>query len=213
MGKPTVLPLLSIKGSLGLRFPMPCLELVDTILCEVMVGHLLMFSQGNSFTRTETPVLMQHKTTAIGKIMILIGIVMVIAVAVVGVLLATTIGSTTSTEHLGFTGSCYGLPGTCSAGYVFTLTVNYTGPWKVTYQGYNDLGKSNATTVSGNYGGSGSDSWNINVTGSSNGCTLCAQGQKLDASNFTLTISIGGAKNETSLPYGSTSTCQEMQYV
>jgi hypothetical protein len=155
---------------------------------------------------------MQRQSTAVGRIVIVIGTVAVIVVAAFGFLLFTRIGSPTSAEPFGFTGSCYGLPGTCSAGYVFYLTVNYSGPWKVTYQGYNSLGRSNLTTVSGSYIGSMSDSWNINVTGSSNGWTLCAQAQKLDASNFTLVLSIGGADNETSLPYGSTSTCQEVQY-
>ena len=178
------------------------------------MGRRISCHEAQNYHKAGKNILMQRKTTAVGKIVILIVTLAAIAVAiVVGVQLALMKSSTTSTEHLGLTGSCYGLPGTCSAGSVFALEVNYTGPWKVTYEGYNSLGRSNTTTVSGSYSGSGYDSWDINVTGSSDGWTLCAQGQKLDASSFTLTISVGGVLNETSLPDGSTSTCQEAQIV
>ncbi len=98
----------------------------------------------------------------------------------------------------------------CSTGFNFTLSVNYTGPWKLTYQGYNGLGISNFTTVSGNYGGTGFDSRNITVGGSHNGWTLCVQALKLDASNSTMSLTISGATT-TSLQSGSISTCQEAQ--
>jgi hypothetical protein len=85
--------------------------------------------------------------------------------------------------------------------------VNYTGPWKLTYQGYNSLGKSNPTDVSGSYNGTGFYSMPITLSGlSDNGLTLCAQAQKLDASNSILILTVTGS-NETALPYGSTSYC------
>jgi hypothetical protein len=90
--------------------------------------------------------------------------------------------------------------------------VNYSGSWKLVYQGYNSLSKSNVTSVSGSYSGTGFDSRVIAVNGSNNGWTLCAQAQKLDAFNSTLVLTITG-HNKTSLPYGSASTCSEVQYV
>ena len=109
------------------------------------------------------------------------------------------------------TTTCSGYPpgGDCITpyNYTFTLSVNYTGPWKVSYQGYNSLGRSNPTNVSGNYSGAGFNSMTITLRGlSNNGLTLCAQAQKLDASNAILTLTVTG-HNETSLPYGVVSYC------
>ncbi|HXW94802.1 MAG TPA: hypothetical protein VEJ19_03765 [Nitrososphaerales archaeon] len=109
------------------------------------------------------------------------------------------------------TTTCSGYPpgGDCITpySYTFALSVNYTGSWKVAYQGYNSLGRSNPTNVSGGYSGTGSNSTMITLIGlSNNGLTLCAQAQKLDSSNRTLTLTITGY-NETSLPYGVVSYC------
>lgn len=106
---------------------------------------------------------------------------------------------------------CSGYPpgGNCLAtySYTFTLSVNYTGPWRVSYQGYNSLGRSNPTSVSGNLSGSGFYSRAITLSGLNNaGLTLCAQAQKLDGSDSTLVLTITGY-NETSAPYGSVSYC------
>jgi len=98
----------------------------------------------------------------------------------------------------------------CRTGYNFTPSVNYNGPWKLTYQGYNGLGMSNFTTVSGSYGGTGIDSRSVIVGGSHNGWTLCVQAMRMDDSNSTLSLTISGATT-TSLQYGSISTCQEAQ--
>jgi hypothetical protein len=100
------------------------------------------------------------------------------------------------------TTTCSGYPpgGDCVAtyNYTFTVSVNYTGPWKLTYQGNN---------VSGNDTGSGFFSKDVTLSGlDTNMLTLCATAQKLDGSNNTLILTVTGY-NETSLPYGVTSYC------
>lgn len=107
--------------------------------------------------------------------------------------------------------TCSGYPpgGDCIStySYNFTITVNYTGPWKVTYQGYNSLGRLNALDVSGSYNGTGFYSRAVTLSGlDDNGLTLCATAQKLDGSDATLILTVTGY-NETSLPYGTTSYC------
>ena len=105
------------------------------------------------------------------------------------------------------TTTCSGYPpaGDCITpfSYSFNLRVNYTGPWKVEYQGYNSGGRN----ITGSYGGAGFNSTIITLTGLSSGfLTLCAQAQKLDASNGLLTLTVTGY-NETSVPYGEVSYC------
>jgi hypothetical protein len=106
----------------------------------------------------------------------------------------------------------------CLIGQSFTVSVNYTGPWIVTYQGYNEdcynyqarnsTCSSGFQTLSGSYDGSGFNSRNITVTGQENGWTFCAQAQKSDASRSTLVLEVSdGPRNETSLPFGTGSTC------
>jgi len=91
--------------------------------------------------------------------------------------------------------------------YSFTVSVNYTGPWKLTYHGQINVGESNPTNVSGTRTGTGYFSVPVTHSGLNNRVlALCAQAQKLDASNRTLVLAITG-HNQTSLPYGSTSTC------
>jgi hypothetical protein len=107
--------------------------------------------------------------------------------------------------------SCSGYPpdGDCLAtyNYTFTISVNYTGPWKLSYQGYNSLGNSDQADVSGNDTGTGLFYKAVTLHGpDDNGLTLCATAQKLDGSNGTLILTVTGY-NETSLPYGSTSYC------
>jgi hypothetical protein len=115
--------------------------------------------------------------------------------------------------------SCnYVIPAPCPGGQTFTLSVNYTGPWRVTYQGYNaaacsDCYGNGTQTLSGSYDGSGFNSRNITVSGQANGWTLCAQAQKSDASGSVLTIDVSGVRNETSLPFGSTLVCSEEMIV
>jgi hypothetical protein len=109
------------------------------------------------------------------------------------------------------TSTCSGFPpgGNCitTYSYAFIVSVNYTGPWKLAYQGYNSLGKSNPTDARGNYSGAGFNSTTIVLGGlDNNGLTLCAQAQKLDNSTVPLILTITG-RNETTLPFGSTSYC------
>ena len=117
----------------------------------------------------------------------------------------------TYTSTTTVTTTCSGYPpgGNCitTYSYTFTVTVNYTGPWKLSYQGYNSLGRANPTNVSGSYSGTGINSTTIALSGlNNNGLTLCAQVQKLDGSNGVLILTVTG-HNETSLPYGVTSYC------
>lgn len=64
-------------------------------------------------------------------------------------------------------------PGTYT--YTFTISVNYTGPWRLTYQGFLGMGESNPAGVSGNLTGSGPSSQPVTLFGpNNNGLTICA---------------------------------------
>lgn len=108
--------------------------------------------------------------------------------------------------------SCSGYPpgGNCPGtfSYTFTLSVNYTGTWKLAYEGCSGLGTcSPPYTTTGSANGTGYYTKSITLTGPNNsGLTLCGQAQKLDASDATLILTVTGY-NETSLPYGSVSYC------
>lgn len=119
--------------------------------------------------------------------------------------------STTLSPNPGGSSSCSGYPpgGDCIStySYTFTLSLNYSGPWKLSYQGYNSMGKSNPTGVSGSYSGTGPYSIPVTLSGlDNNGLTLCAQAQKLDGSSGTLILTVTGS-NETSAPFGEVSYC------
>jgi len=108
----------------------------------------------------------------------------------------------------------YVIPGPCPSGQTFTLSVNYTGTWRVTYQGYNAAACSgcynnDTRTLSGSYDGSGFYTRNITVSGQANGWTLCAQAQKADASSSVLILGVSGAQNKTSIPFGAASACSQ----
>jgi len=125
----------------------------------------------------------------------------------------TMITASSSQTTSSSTTSCSGNPpgGDCISAYsyTFTLSVNYSGPWKLTYQGYNSLGEFNPTDVSGSYNGTGFFSIPMTVSGlDNNGLTLCAQAQKLDGSDATLILTVTGY-NETSLPYVLPLTAEE----
>jgi len=115
--------------------------------------------------------------------------------------------------------SCdYVIPGPCPSGQTFALSVNYSGSWTVTYQGYNaacgsTCNGSDLQNLLGSYDGSGFNSRNITVGGQGNSWTLCAQAQKSDASSSAMTLEVAGIQNRTSLPFGSTSTCVESELV
>ena len=96
-----------------------------------------------------------------------------------------------------------------SYSHTFTISVNYGGPWKLSYQGYTNVGLGGANPLGANVTvtGSGLYSRSVALAGPhSRGLTLCADAQKLDGSNATLVLSVTGG-NETSLPYGSVSSC------
>jgi hypothetical protein len=144
--------------------------------------------------------------TAIGKAVI----ALVAVIVVIGVLWVVSIPSQSNASAS--SSSCSGYPpgGDCLANYsyTFTVSVNYSGPWKLTYQGYSCIAcSSNSLNVGGNITGNGLYSKSVILTGpNNNGLTLCATAQKLDGSNLTLILTVTGY-NETSLPYGSTSYC------
>jgi hypothetical protein len=97
-------------------------------------------------------------------------------------------------------------PGTFS--YTFTISVNYTGPWTLTYEGCSGMSTcSPPTPVMGSLNGTGYYSKPVTLTGpDSSGLELCAQAQKLDGSGNILILTVTGY-NETSVPYGSVSYC------
>ena len=91
-----------------------------------------------------------------------------------------------------------------------TISVNYTGPWGVSYQGYLGDQVSGQLVVSGSFYGHGTGNKSIAVAGISEyGTTICAQAEKLDASNATLVLRIlpANVMNQTSITYGTTEAC------
>ena len=156
---------------------------------------------------------MPLRRRAIGRATIVgvVAAIIVISVAVFVVSQASPVGPTTHSPNPGSSSSCSGYPpnGDCLAiySYAFTVSVNYTGHWELTYQGYNSLSRSNPTNVTGSYSGTGFYSVPITVKGlNNNGLTLCAQAQKLDGSSATLILSVMGS-NQTSTPFGEVTYC------
>jgi hypothetical protein len=162
---------------------------------------------------------MEHQRGATGRAAIAIVAIAVVMVAVAGAYYTIVIWKgSTQTEATCYNGVCTSTTSSCSGyppggncpgtyNYTFTLSVNYTGPWKLSYQGYNSLGQSNPTGVSGNSTGRGFYAKSVTLSGpNTSGLTLCATAQKLDASTATLILTVTGY-NETSAPYGSTSYC------
>lgn len=93
----------------------------------------------------------------------------------------------------------------------YTISVGYTGPWGVTYQGYLGVGESGTLEGSGSFYGHAPTNESVTVSGTDTiGITLCAEAQKLDASNSTLVLRIlppMNVVNQTSFAYGTTKTC------
>lgn len=95
--------------------------------------------------------------------------------------------------------------GNCLAtySYTFTVTVSYTGPWKLMHQGYISLGSSNPTNVTRSDSETRFYSQPITLRGLNNDAlTLCAQAQKLENSCDTLVPTVTES-NETSVPFGT----------
>lgn len=90
----------------------------------------------------------------------------------------------------------------------FTISVTYTGPWGLTYQGYLGDSQSGQPVTSGNFYGHTSANETVAVAGVSTvGTTICAEAQKLDSSSSTLALSIASSSNQTSVAYGMTKVC------
>lgn len=90
----------------------------------------------------------------------------------------------------------------------FAISINYSGPWGLSYQGYLGDG-SDSPIESGNFFGHGFG-WNSSIIVSgidTYGVTACAEAQKLDSSNATIGLILQGNANMTSLPYGTTKVC------
>ena len=99
--------------------------------------------------------------------------------------------------------------------HTFTISLSYSGPWKLSYHGYivssgipplpEPLGAN--TTVTG----TGAFSRSVTLSGPADASVgVCASAQKLDGSNATLILSVTGG-NATSLPFGFVSTCGSVQ--
>jgi len=114
---------------------------------------------------------------------------------------------------------CSGYPpgGDCPGkySYAFEVDVNYSGPWNLSYFGYHNGGNPASgvyLTVGATYGnftGTGDYARSITISGSNKyPLYLCAQAEKLDQSNLTLTLAIGPDVNNTNLPATSAYVCQ-----
>jgi hypothetical protein len=91
----------------------------------------------------------------------------------------------------------------------YTISVSYGGPWGLTYQAYLGDSPSGQPVKSGNFYGHSPTNETVAVAGTSAiGTTLCAEAQKLDASNSTtLVLRIASSTNQTSAAYGTTKIC------
>ena len=97
--------------------------------------------------------------------------------------------------------------------HTFTISVNYSGPWKLSYQGYTTfgLGGANPTGANVTVTGSGVYSKSIALSGPHyEGLALCATAEKLDSSNTALVLTVTGPQsghNDSSLPNVSILAC------
>lgn len=112
---------------------------------------------------------------------------------------------------------CSGYPpgGNCPGNYsnTFPISVNYAGPWQLTYYGYHSVGapanpySGVGNYTGGNFRGTGLFEKNVTLSGpNTEGLTLCVQAQKLDSSNSSMTI----GSNSTSVPYGKAGWCSSV---
>jgi len=165
------------------------LLLIIAVLASGVVGYALATS---GTTRTTTTTSENASTTTI----------FITRVATV----FTTASSTTSTLCTGTGG--LGCPHFFDQTYI--LSVNYNGPWGVSYQGYLGEGTSGAPVQSGNFYGHGASNESVTVSGTDPyAITICVEAQKLDASNSLLVLRIlpTDVANQTSVPYGTTMSC------
>ncbi len=119
-------------------------------------------------------------------------------------ILSTTMNATTSCSATGGLGCLHFID------MNWTISVNYSGPWGVNYQGWLGDISSGQLVTSGSFFGDSPGARTVSITGWSDlGNSLCAQAQKLDASNSTLSVTILPplVSNQTSAAYGTTQTC------
>ena len=128
---------------------------------------------------------------------------------VLGIVVVATVGGVVLLETNGYSELTSLIPDS----HTFTISVNYGGPWKLSYQGYTtfDLGGANPTGANVTVSGSGVYSKSITLSGPHNkGLSLCADAEKLDSSNTALVLTVTGPRsdqNETSLPHVSVLAC------
>jgi len=115
----------------------------------------------------------------------------------------------------GYPPFCSGYPpsGNCHANYSYTFTiyVNYSGPWSLTFRGFHnsELAEVNSEDnyTGGFYQGNGSTGITETLSGDDYYfLTACAEAQKMDNSNSTLTLTVTGS-NSTALPFGIVTYC------
>ena len=115
----------------------------------------------------------------------------------------------------GYPPFCSGYPpgGNCHANYsyTFSISINYSGYWTAYYRGFHNSEvssiNSNSNYTGGIFSGRGPDTMTVTLSGDNfHFLTLCAEAQKLDSSNSTLTLTVTGS-NSTSLPSGSVYYC------
>ncbi len=128
---------------------------------------------------------------------------------VLGILAVAIVGGVVLLETNGYSELTSLIPNS----HTFTISVNYSGPWKLSYQGYTTygLGGANPTGANVTVTGSGAYSKSITLSGPHNeGLALCADAEKLDSSNITLVLTVTGPQgghNESPLPNVSILAC------
>ena len=98
----------------------------------------------------------------------------------------------------------------------YTVSVDYSGPWGATYEGYLEVGQSGTPAESGSFYGLAPKNESVVFAGTLTfGTTFCVTAQKLDASNAMLIVRIlpSEATNQTSVAYGTASACIETAIV
>ncbi|MDG6906876.1 MAG: hypothetical protein JRN20_13935 [Nitrososphaerota archaeon] len=97
----------------------------------------------------------------------------------------------------------------------WNVSVDYNGPWGLSYQGYLGSGTSGSPIESGSFFGHGPTNESITVSAVGSGITACVEAQKLDNSNSVLVLNLltGNAHNSTSLPFGTVKLCMAKEIV
>ena len=160
----------------------------------------------------------QNLTMNNRSVSIIVGILIIASIIVVSSVVGYFVieNHSYSSSSISKSSSCSGYPplGDCHANYdyTFSVLVNYSGSWSVNYSGWHNVCDtcnfgSNKSYTTGTYSGTGMNTTTITLSGDDYfGLQLCATAHKLDGSNSTLTIQVGGPTS-TSSAYGSTSSC------